>query len=183
MDNVIVIYKSIYGSTRKYAKWIGEELNCDVVEVKKVKIKDLENYKTIIYGGGLYASGISGASFIKKNYNRLKDKNIIIFTVGLSDPKVKENFESLKYKNFNEDIMRNINFFNLRGAIDYNKLSKIHSIMMEMLKRTITKKDIKDIKDITDEEMLLLKTYGYKVDFIDRNAITPIIELVKNNFK
>ena len=180
MDNVIVIYKSIYGSTRKYAKWIGEDLNCDVVEVKKVKIKDLENYKTIIYGGGLYASGISGASFIKKNYNKLKDKNIMIFTVGLSDPKVKENFERIKYKNFNEYMIKNITFFNLRGSIDYKRLSKIHSIMMEMLKRTITKKDA---KDITDEEMLLLKTYGYKVDFIDRNAITPIIELVKNNFK
>ena len=72
MDNILVIYKSIYGSTKKYAKWIAEDLNCNVVEVKKVKIKDLENYKTIIYGGGLYASGISGVSFIKKNYNKLK---------------------------------------------------------------------------------------------------------------
>lgn len=180
MDNVLVIYKSIYGSTKKYAKWIAEDLNCNVVEVKKVKIKDLENYKTIIYGGGLYASGISGVSFIKKNYNKLKDKNIIVFTVGLSDTKMKENFESIKNRNFNEDMMKNITFFNLRGAIDYKGLSKIHSIMMEMLKRTITKKDA---KDITDEEMLLLKTYGYKVDFIDRNTIAPIIELVKNSLE
>jgi len=51
----IVIYKSRYGSTKAYAKWIAEELGCEAVEAKTVKAEDLERYDTIVYGGGLYA--------------------------------------------------------------------------------------------------------------------------------
>ena len=31
MDRTIVIYKSKYGATEKYAQWIGQELDCPVV--------------------------------------------------------------------------------------------------------------------------------------------------------
>ena len=32
--NAIVIYKSKYGSTKAYAQWIAEELNCEAVDAK-----------------------------------------------------------------------------------------------------------------------------------------------------
>ena len=31
--NNIVLYESKYGSTQRYAKWIGEELNCKVLKI------------------------------------------------------------------------------------------------------------------------------------------------------
>lgn len=31
MDKTVVIYKSKHGSTKKYAEWIGEELECPVL--------------------------------------------------------------------------------------------------------------------------------------------------------
>lgn len=31
----IVIYKSKYGSTKKYAEWIADALNCTAVDAKK----------------------------------------------------------------------------------------------------------------------------------------------------
>ena len=34
------------------------------------------DYDTIIFCGGIYASGIAGLSFLKKNTNQLKDKEI-----------------------------------------------------------------------------------------------------------
>ncbi|MEE1351031.1 MAG: flavodoxin domain-containing protein [Clostridia bacterium] len=33
--NPIVIYKSKYGSTKQYAEWIADELNCLAVDAKK----------------------------------------------------------------------------------------------------------------------------------------------------
>ncbi len=53
--STIVIYKTKYGSTKTYADWIAEELVCESVDAKSVKIEDLEKYDTIVYGGGLYA--------------------------------------------------------------------------------------------------------------------------------
>ena len=48
--NAIVLYKSKYGSTKTYAKWIAKELSCEAKEAKGVKIDDLLSYDTIIYG-------------------------------------------------------------------------------------------------------------------------------------
>lgn len=53
MKKVVVIYGSKYGTTEKYAKWISEELNCDLFSYKSIKKDNLLNYDTIIYGGGL----------------------------------------------------------------------------------------------------------------------------------
>ena len=36
--NPIVIYKSKYGSTKAYAEWVSEELNCRAFDVKSVNI-------------------------------------------------------------------------------------------------------------------------------------------------
>ena len=51
MSNTIIVYESKYGSTKKYAEWLSEELSCDLVEKKKTNIDELLNYDTIIYGG------------------------------------------------------------------------------------------------------------------------------------
>lgn len=60
MNKTAVVFKSKYGSTKKYAQWIAEELSCDIFERKNVKSDDLEAYDTVIYGGGLYAGGVKG---------------------------------------------------------------------------------------------------------------------------
>ena len=70
----IVIYKSKYGSTKKYAEWISERTGFDCVESGKINAKQLADYDTVIFGGGIYASGIAGISFLKKNIVALNGK-------------------------------------------------------------------------------------------------------------
>ena len=72
----IVVYKSKYGSSKEYAFWIAEELGCEAVDVKNIKIEKLYEYDTIIYGGGLYAEVINGITLITRNLDKLKDKKI-----------------------------------------------------------------------------------------------------------
>jgi flavodoxin len=49
MSNIVVVYKSKYGSTEKYAKWIAEALSADIFKSNKIKPDMLENYSTIVY--------------------------------------------------------------------------------------------------------------------------------------
>ncbi|HEY8445196.1 MAG TPA: flavodoxin domain-containing protein, partial [Bacilli bacterium] len=93
MKKTAVIYKTKYGSTKKYAEWIAQNLSCDIFDAREVKVNDLLKYDVIIFGGGLYASGIIGIQTITKNYSKLKDKEIIIFTCGITNPEDKEQFE------------------------------------------------------------------------------------------
>jgi flavodoxin len=177
MNKIVVVYKSKYGSTKKYAEGISNRLNADLFECSEIKPDKLNEYDTIIFGGGLYASGINGISLITKNYQRLKDKNLIVFTVGLSSTDDKEIFKPIIKKNFVEEMSNNIQFFHMRGGIDYKKLSLVHKPMMAMLKTIISKKKE---EELTGEDKMMLETYGDKVDFMDINTIEPLVQFVEN---
>ena len=51
---VAIIYKTKYGSTKKYAGWIAVKIDADLYEVSDIRPKHLLEYDTIIFGGGLY---------------------------------------------------------------------------------------------------------------------------------
>ena len=80
----IILYTSKYGATKQYADWLAEESGFDCIETKNAKIEDVMQYDVIILGGGIYASGISGLSFLKKNIGKLQGKKVIVFCDGAS---------------------------------------------------------------------------------------------------
>ena len=179
MNRTVVVYESKYGSTKKYAKWLSEELSCDLIEKKNTTIDKLLGYDTIIYGGGLYAGGVSGIKLITKNFDKISNKNLILFTCGLANTSDKENIAHIKdslNKVLSTEMQDKIKVFHLRGGIDYKKLNFIHKIMMKMMYKMLCKKDPKTLKN-DDKE--LIATYGSVVDFTDKSFIQPIVEYVK----
>lgn len=81
MSRGIILYQSKYGATKKYVDWLVEKLGYDYVETKDAKVANLLNYDVIILGGGVYASGIAGVQFLKKNIGQLTGKKIAVFAV------------------------------------------------------------------------------------------------------
>lgn len=168
----IVVYESRYGSTEKYAKWIGEELDCRVEKINDISTDDLLNYDNIIFGGWLHAGKIKGFKNIRQNIEQLKNKNLIVFYVGLSvmDDKV---YEVINKSNF-EDL-DNIKQFYLRGAFNYNNLTMTDKLMMNMFKRMLKKQKEEEMDENTKG---MLDAYVSPVDFTDKENIKPIIKLV-----
>ena len=74
--STVVIYKTKYGATQRYAEWIGEALQADVFNIRKFTKERFAGYDTIILGGGIYAGNINGLSLISKDFDQLKDKNL-----------------------------------------------------------------------------------------------------------
>ncbi len=177
MKNIVVVYKSGYGSTKKYAQWIADEIGADLFEHSEIDAKGLTEYDIIVYGGGLYASGIAGISMITKNYEMLRDKKMVVFTVGLASTDKKEVFISIIEKNFPKGMRGNIEFFHLRGGIDYKELSFVHRAMMSMLKFALSGKDP---NKLSDDDREFLATYGGKVDFTNKNTLAPLLLFLKN---
>lgn len=177
-NTTVVVYQSKYGSTKKYAEWIAEGLGADILENKSIKVDSLDKYSTIIYGGGLYAGGISGVSLITDNFAKLENKKLVVFTCGLADPENEENVRGIHKsidKVFSKEMKEKVKFFHLRGGIDYSKLTIVHKLMMGMLKKMISKKKP---EELTEENKQMLDTYGEKVDFTDKNSIKPIIAYI-----
>ena len=171
----IVIYKTKYGSTKTYAEWIAEELGCDAVDVKSVKIDDLLCYDTIIYGGGLYAEVINGVSIITKNIEKLKDKKIIIYTTGITPADVTDyyNGEVLE-RNFKNGVPENIKIYNFLGKMILDELTPVHRAALVSLKKIMSAK-----KNPSDMVKLLIDLCDADGDFSDRNSIAPLVEYAK----
>lgn len=179
MKKTVVVYSSKYGSTKQYAEWIAQELCCDLFDKKEMTANNLAQYDIIIFGGGLYAGGISGIQLITKAFDQIKEKTIVVFTCGLADPYEQTNVESIQkslHKVFSQEMQNKIQVFHLRGAMDYTKLSMPHKIMMGMMFKSISKKDS---DSLTDENKDFLATYGKTVDFTDKNGIAPLLSYVR----
>jgi len=171
MDNVAVIYKSRYGTTKKYAGWISEGLGAKLLKAEDVKPEQLLSYDIVVYGGGLYAGGIDGVGLVTKN----RCKSLVVFTVGFTNPDTTDYSEILK-KNFKQDILERTKVFHLRGGIDYQQLGLMHGTMMALRKKMIEKKAE---SKLTDEDRLIIESYGRTIDFADKATIEPLVDYVR----
>ena len=174
MKDTVVIYSSRYGSTKRYAEAIASQLHCPALDAKKGK-RVMDDYETIIFGGGIYASGISGISLVTKNFSRLQNKRLFVFTVGISDPADPRKYAPMLQKIFSDEMQKSISFFHFRGGMDYAEMSFVHRAMMKMLRSMIEKKPL---ADRTEEDEGILRTFGGKVDFFDADAVRPLLEEV-----
>lgn len=165
----VVIYKSQTGFTKKYAEWIAEELAADIFHVSEANIDMLKNYDTVVYGGGLYASGISGIKFITENSDSLKGKRVIVFATGASVGRAEE-IDGVKNKKFTAEQQKYIKFFYLRGGFNYEKLSSFNKILMTLLKWKLKTK-----KDLTADERGMLASYDHPVDFVKKKNIQELV--------
>lgn len=168
----IVIYKSRYGSTKAYAKWIAEELGCEAVEAKAVKADDLERYDTIVYGGGLYAEIINGVSLITKNLDKLSGKKIAVFSTGITPLDCREYYDTYVIeKNFKNGVPENVRIFNFMGKMILDELTFPHRAAIKTLKKIMSGKE-----KPTEMEILLAELCDADGDFTDKNAIKDLVE-------
>ena len=101
----LVVYRSHYGSTRRYAQWLAQALDADAAEERQADARLVQNYECVIFGGGLYAGSIAGAARMAKLYGALQGKRLAMFTVGLSDPSDPENVKKIM-----QDAARAMNY-------------------------------------------------------------------------
>jgi hypothetical protein len=115
MAKIAVIYKSQYGTTKQYAQWIAEALEARIFEASDIKPAQLMDFDVVIYGGGLYAGGVIGAKLVTKN----PCKALVLFTVGLADPKITD-YSEIIGKTLSPEQLAKTKVFHFRGGVDYN---------------------------------------------------------------
>ncbi len=179
MGKIAVIYKSKYGSTKKYAEWIAEELGADLMETGKTKPQELQGYDVIVYGGGLYAGGVSGLSLITKNFESIRNKALYLFTVGAADYTDPQNISHVQKgleRVLTPDMREKIKVYHLRGGMNYRKMNILHRLMMAMLIKMLRKKPESELRS-DDKEMLA--SYGNDMDFTERQTIRGLVDDIK----
>ncbi|HBE99008.1 MAG TPA: flavodoxin [Firmicutes bacterium] len=172
--NGIILYQSKYGATKKYADWLSEETLFPCLETKAANIREIVKYDTIVLGGGIYASGIAGLSFLKKNIGKLKGKKIVVFCCGAS-PYEEKAFLQIKERNMKGDLA-NIPLFYCRGGFDMDAMSFMDRTLCNLLKKAVAKKDPAKYEPW---EKALMEAGDHKSDWTDKKYLEPIIEYLK----
>ncbi len=172
--NGVILYQSKYGATKKYVDWLVDETGFVCIETKKAKPDEVQKYDTIILGGGIYASGIAGLSFLRKNIDVLQGKKILVFCVGAS-PYDEAPFREIVKHNMNDKLSA-IPCFYCRGAWDMAAMNVVDRSLCKMLRKAVEKKQ-PDEYEIW--EKALMEAGEEKCDWTDKKYIEPILDMLK----
>lgn len=175
-----VIYSGKHGTTQRYAQWIAEACGADLIPVEQAVVDDLAVYEKIIYGGAVYAGRIMGIQLLKQNRDLLKNADLAVYTVGLTQPGDEAAFEEVLVRNFTREERQGICFFHFPGALDYETMNGVERIMMRVLKKSIEKKSAGQRSQF---EKYILDSFGGKADFTARTYINPLVDWVKDKKK
>lgn len=127
---IAVCYKSVLGTTKKYAEWLGEELPVDIYTFNNVGKDTLRDYDVVFVASGTYAGRMPLVGFLQKHWDILKEKVVISMGIGMAtedDPQSIASYEKIPLS-----IRQRIQFFRLPG-----KFFKVKSPMGEPSKKKL----------------------------------------------
>jgi len=175
MQKGIILYQSKYGATKKYADWLREATQYECLEIKKAKVQQIKKYDIIILGGGIYASGIAGISFLKRNIQYLKSGKLIVFCVGAS-PYEENAFREICAHNLTGSL-KDIPCFYCRGMLDEEVMSFKDRTLCKMLKKAISRQDPSTL--LPWQAALMETNNKAKCDWTDKKYLDPLLDCVK----
>jgi menaquinone-dependent protoporphyrinogen IX oxidase len=174
MNKYVVVYRSKYGATKKYALMLKEELSCEIYDAADYKKIPFERYSYVIFAGAVYAGGMAGLDILRKVYKNIRHKKVIILCVGAS-PYDEKAIEEVKAHNLKEDL-RGIPFFYARGAWNEGRMTFKDRILCRILQKVIARQEAASLEPWMEE---LLRSKGRICDWTDKKNLLPLLEYIK----
>jgi len=172
----LVIYSSKTGFTEKYAKWIAEETECELIALKDAKKKEETFYKAydaIVYGGWTMASKIVDLDWFLTKAEQNKDKKIAVFGVGAT-PSGDKSIDKMLAEALNEEQKSFVKMFYCPGGLNYEKMKFPSKFILKGMSSSLMKK-----KDPTDEEKAMGELLSKSFDNSDKKYALEIVDYLK----
>lgn len=174
MNNILLLYRSKYGATAKYAAMLEQTVPCDIFELDKYDISKASAYDLIIFAGGIYASGVSCMKYLRRNIRILTGKNIAVFAVGAS-PFEKDAFAAVKEHNL-KNLPSGIPMFYGRGIYDESIMTLKDRTLCKMLKKSLSKRDPSTFEPWMKA---LFEADGKSNDWTDKKYLEPLLKYIR----
>ncbi|MDM9630876.1 flavodoxin domain-containing protein [Robiginitalea aurantiaca] len=158
-----IFYSGKYGSTEQYASWIGEAIGFPVFDIKDPKA-DPSKYDFLILGSSILYFRLSIRDWLNENLSKLEGRSKVLFSVSGAGPSPKLN--RWVAKSLPAVLAAQMEHVALRGRLDHTKVSWWVKQMLWM--GSLFNPDPGARKD---------ERYGF--DYVDRNSIEPVVELVR----
>ena len=172
----LVIYTSQTGFTKRYAEWIADRLQADILnldEAKKQKNEFFNSYDAIIYGGWAMAGNVVKIKWFLTRAANWKEKKLAVFCVGASpheSPEVQTALDNV----LDDEQKKYIKAFYLQGGLNYSAMKLPYKLAMKGFAAAVAK-----TKNPTETEKAMAEMISHSYDISDEKYITPIVEYIK----
>lgn len=157
---IAVLYKTKYNTTKLYSGWIALKLGADLYEINDFDTRDFKNYDVIMFGLPVYMDKIKEIDFLINNYPKMKDKRVILFTVG-----------GKKDKYICDDSIIHIEKHHFRGRLNFEEISLKDKVLIISLKQRMADKKI-----LLDEERDFYDFIRKEKDLVDKKNVDKFLE-------
>ncbi|MGI6050460.1 MAG: flavodoxin domain-containing protein [Acetivibrionales bacterium] len=167
---ILVTYKSKTGYTRMYSEIIAEELDCTLMDLRKVTAEKMSAFDLVIFGGGLYRGRINGLKKAKEMLNRSTAKKLVVFATGATPNAEKEVIEGVWKDNLTQEELKTIPHFYMQSGLCYEKMSFTDKILMKGLATMLKNK-----KDKNSFEKGLEEAIKSSYDISSKEFAEPLV--------
>ena len=122
MTRTVIIYKSKYGATARYAALLSEMLGGEALEAGAASAGALEGADTVIFAGGVYAGGVAGMDRFRRLLPALTGRRLALLCVGAS-PYDEKALAALRARC--SGLPEDVPLFYARGAWDESRMGLI----------------------------------------------------------
>lgn len=168
---IIVIYTSKTGFAKMYAQWVSETLHCEMIPLKNIKDRNLEDYDVIVYGAGLMAGKMYCLDKLKQHVS--SNQKLYIFATGAIHAQATDVISKIEEDNL-KIIERNVPFYYYQAGLCYEKMGFFSKKLLKMMYHSLKKK-----KDKTHEEMEMMKALGCSHIDANQEDILNLISHIK----
>lgn len=170
---ILVIYKSVTGFTKQYAKWIAEELNCTLLEWKNVSAKTMSEYDTVIFGGRFHAGRVDGLKKAKKIFAESTAAELIVFATGAMPQTAVKMIADAWKNNLTPEELENLPHYYMQSGLRYDKMPFGDKLMMKVFAAMLKGK-----KEKSEYETAMAQALGNPNDLSSKEYIQPLISYV-----
>jgi hypothetical protein len=120
--NAVIIYRSLFGITKRYAELLREEIESDIYKYNQIDDYSLLRHDPVILCAGTYAGWISLTGFMKKNWHILQGRGVILLVIGVAPADASWSVRS--YEKIPDVIREGIKYYKLPPKIGSRQADK-----------------------------------------------------------
>ena len=106
-----IVYFSLLGTSKKYARWLEEALDGDLLEFRDASDERLRQYEAVVVLSGTFGGWMPLTGFLKKHWPALRTRKVVAVTAGSVPPELPASQKA--YEAIPEEIRQGISFFKL----------------------------------------------------------------------
>lgn len=166
----IIVYHSKTGFTKRYARWLSEEMGWPSVSIKEMAGTSFPSVDVMVFGGGLHAGVLEGLAKARKIFEKSDAGRLVVFATGATPGTETEIIEEMWQRNLTEEELKQRSHFYLPGGLNYEQMAVGDRMMMWGLRFFLNHK-----KKQTPGEREFAKAIAHSYDISSKEYLESFI--------